>query len=133
MMASKISIGIFLHRIVFSRLHKWIIYIAMLVSVIAGLTFFFVTLFQCNPVSYFWNEDQPGGCINGTIVVILAIVYSVFAIASDLTFVILPMYLVWNLNIKKKDKLALIPLLCMGCMYVCDAETYPLPKLTAVI
>lgn len=120
MMASKISIGIFLLRIVFGRLHKWIIYIAMLISVVAGFTFFFVTLFQCNPISYFWNKDQDGMCIDGNIVVILAIVYSVFAIISDLTFVLLPMFLVWNLNIKQKDKLALIPLLCMGCMYVCD-------------
>lgn len=128
MMASKISIGIFLLRIVFDRIHKWIIYVAMLISVIAGFTFFFMTLFQCHPISYFWDKDGDGRCIDPNIVVIMAIIYSVFAIITDLTFVILPMFLVWNLNIKQRDKLALIPLLCMGCMYVNDARTSPAPN-----
>lgn len=119
MMASKISIGIFLLRIVFDRLHKWIIYVAMAISAAAGFIFFFITLFQCSPISYFWNKGQDGQCIDPQTVVLMIIIYSVLAIITDLTFVILPMYLVWHLNIKPKDKLALLPLLGMGCMYVC--------------
>ena len=116
MMASKISIAIFLLRIVFDRIHKWILYAAMSISVVAGSTFFFVTLFQCNPVSRFWDKDQGGSCLNPEIVVVLAITYSVFAVISDLMFVILPIFLVWNLNMKRRAKLALVPLLSMGCM-----------------
>lgn len=118
MMASKISIGIFLLRIVFGRIYKWIIYVAMAVSVAAGFIFFFITLFQCRPISYFWDTDQDGQCSDSQIVVLMIIIYSVLAIITDLTFVILPIYLVWHLNIKPRDKLALLPLLGMGCMYV---------------
>lgn len=118
MMASKISIGIFLLRIVFDRIHKWIIYVTMAVSAAAGFIFFFITLFQCSPISYFWNKDQDGKCNDPGIVVIMIITYSVLAIITDLTFVILPIYLVWHLNIKPRDRLALLPLLGMGCMYV---------------
>ena len=116
MMASKISIAIFLLRVVFERIHKWILYIAMAISIVAGLTFFFVTLFQCNPISLFWDRDQDGQCLDPYIVVVLAIIYSVFAIISDLTFVILPIFLLWDLRMNRRAKIALVPLLSMGCM-----------------
>src|SRR5690606_16747540 len=118
MLAAKISIAIFLLRVVFSRMHKWILYAAMTISIIAGAVFFFVTLFQCSPISLFWDHYQDGTCLDPYIVVVLAFVYSVFAIISDLTFVILPAFLVWNLSMDQRSKLALIPLLSMGAMYV---------------
>lgn len=116
MMVAKISIAIFLLRIVFERVHKWTLYVAMAVTVIAGLAFFFVTLFQCSPVSYFWIRSQDGHCMDPYIVVVLAMVYSVLAIISDLTFVILPVFMLWNLRMDRRTKIALVPLLSMGCM-----------------
>lgn len=116
MMASKISIAIFLRRIVFERIHKWTIYVAMGISVVAGLAFFFVTMFQCSPIKLFWDHDVSGTCMDPSLVVKAAIIYSVFAIVSDLTFVILPIVLLWNLRMDRRTKLALVPLLSMGCM-----------------
>ncbi|SPO04704.1 related to integral membrane protein PTH11 [Cephalotrichum gorgonifer] len=116
MIASKLSIALFLLRLVVSKAHKWVIYIAMVLGTIAGLTFFFVSTFQCYPVSYFWNRDQEGKCLNPGVIVALAMIYSVFAVVSDLTFVAIPVVLVWNLNMKLKARLSLIPLLSMGCI-----------------
>ena len=90
----------------------------MLVSVVAGGTFFFVTLFQCHPISFFWNKAQGGGCINDDIIIGLGYLYSSFAVITDFTFALLPAFLIAGLQLKRRTKIALIPLLAMGCMYV---------------
>ena len=119
MITSKLSIGWFLLRIAIKRIHSWIIYAAMAMSVIAGVVFFFVTLFQCNPISYFWDKTtQDGECISMEIIIGLGYLYSVFSIISDFTFALIPAFLVWNLQLNRRTKMALIPLLTMGCMYV---------------
>ncbi|KAF1974362.1 hypothetical protein BU23DRAFT_434037, partial [Bimuria novae-zelandiae CBS 107.79] len=117
MISSKLSIGFFLLRIAVRKLHIWIIRAAMFISIVAGAAFFFVTLFQCNPISYFWNTStQDGTCVNIEVIIALAYLYSVFSIISDFIFAILPAFLVMTLQLKRSTKVALIPLLAMGCI-----------------
>lgn len=117
MICSKLSIGFLLLRISIKKIHTWILYAAMFTSVVAGATFFFVCLFQCHPVSYMWNKStQSGTCVNNTVISVLAYTYSVFSIMSDFTFAIIPGFLVWHLQLKRRAKIALIPLITMGCI-----------------
>lgn len=117
MICSKLSIGFLLLRISVRKLHTYIIYIAMLTSIVAGATFVFVCIFQCYPVSFMWDKrTQSGTCVNNTVISVLAYTYSAFSIMSDLTFAIIPGFLVWNLQLKRKAKIALIPLITMGCI-----------------
>jgi hypothetical protein len=53
MILSKISIGVFLLRVAVQKIHRWIIYAAMAVTGFTGAVFFFVTVFQCTPISFF--------------------------------------------------------------------------------
>lgn len=115
---AKLSIGCFLLRIAIRKMHTYIIYAAMLFSVVAGGTFFFVSLFQCNPIHFFWNKEQNGTCVNDKVIIGLAYLYSTFALITDFTFALLPAFLVVGLQLKRRTKIALIPLLAMGCMYV---------------
>ncbi|KAL7779615.1 hypothetical protein CFE70_009120 [Pyrenophora teres f. teres 0-1] len=97
--------------------HAWIIITAMFVSVIAGGTFFFVCLFQCYPISFMWDRtSQQGKCVDNTVITALGYVYSAFSIISDFTFAIIPGFLVWHLQLKRRTKVALIPLITMGCI-----------------
>lgn len=117
MVLSKISIGCFLLRISVRRLHTWIIYAAMFISTVACTALFFVTLFQCHPIRFFWEKTiEDGTCINNSVIIALAFLYSVFTIIADFTFALLPAFLVWNLQLKMRTKIALIPLLTMGCV-----------------
>ncbi|RSM19195.1 hypothetical protein CDV31_001871 [Fusarium ambrosium] len=116
MVSSKLSIGWFLLRVTTSKVHRWVIYLAMMSTTLSGIIFFFVTLFQCSPMSYFWNEEQSGKCVNVNVVIALATLYSVFAVISDFIFALLPGLIVWKLQLHKKTKLMLIPLLAMGCV-----------------
>lgn len=129
MITSKLSVGVFLLRITVKKVHIWIIYFAMFASLLAGVLFFFVSLFQCWPISHFWEQWDPsaeGKCMKVDVIVALSYLYTVFSIASDFTFAILPAFLVWGLQLGKRTKMALIPLLAMGCMYVRLPSPHPL-------
>ncbi|KAF4991516.1 hypothetical protein FGRMN_7760 [Fusarium graminum] len=116
MITSKISISYLLLRITTRKLDIWILYSVMAITVCTGVVFFFVTLFQCAPISFFWNKNQPGKCVKPEVIMALTYLYSVFSVISDFTCAILPMFLVAKLNMGRKTKLALIPIMAMACV-----------------
>lgn len=117
MIFSKLSIGAFLLRIVVAKSHRWTLYIAIFINILTGLIFFFVTMLQCNPISYFWNkETQSGTCISIDIIIALTYLYSAFNIICDFTFALLPIAIVQGLNMNRRMKIAIVPLLGMGCI-----------------
>ncbi|KAF4963711.1 hypothetical protein FSARC_8308 [Fusarium sarcochroum] len=116
MISCKLSIGYFLLQVTTSKLQRWAIHLTMFSTALSGAIFFFVTVFQCHPVSFFWNKDQPGKCVKVDVVIALATLYSVFAVISDFIFALLPAVIIWNLQLKQRTKYSLIPLLAMGCV-----------------
>ncbi|KAI6782743.1 uncharacterized protein J7T54_000886 [Emericellopsis cladophorae] len=116
MIASKISIGYFLLRITIRRTDVWIIYGVMVITVLTGIVFFFATMFQCTPISYFWNRDQSGSCLSMDVIIALTYLYSACSVICDFTFAILPMVIIWTLNINRRSKMALVPIMTMACV-----------------
>lgn len=118
MIFSKSSIGWFLLRITTQRRDKWIVYISVFMSILTGIIFFFVTLFQCQPIDYFWNreEGQQGTCVPADVIIGLAFLYSSINVIVDFAFALLPFFLVWKLQLDKRTKITLIPILGMGCI-----------------
>lgn len=93
----------------------------MALATAIGIIFFFLTMFQCSPVHYFWNRAQPnahGSCINKTPLVGVAYLYSVGAAITDLTIGLLPVALIWNLRMNRRTKIAIVIVLGIGCMFV---------------
>ena len=117
MIASKISIGYFLLRITVRRIDLLIIYGVMVVTVVTGVVFFFLTLFQCWPVEFFWDKTIEGGsCIDINVIVTATYVYSAFSVVCDFTFALLPIVLIWKLNMNTRTKMALVPIMTMACV-----------------
>ncbi|KAJ0165375.1 hypothetical protein CTA2_11473 [Colletotrichum tanaceti] len=117
MIASKVSIGYFLLRITVRKVDVWIIYTVMMLTVCTGVVFFFVTLLQCQPISYFWNKrTQDGHCVPMDVIIALTYLYSAFSVICDFTFATLPIVLIWKLKMDKKTKLALVPIMAMACI-----------------
>ncbi|KAJ8116936.1 hypothetical protein OPT61_g1757 [Boeremia exigua] len=117
MVCIKLSIGLFLLRITVKRIQRWIVYIVMGLTVLTGMVFFFVTLLQCAPISFFWDKfSQTGWCVNIDVIIALTFLYSVVSVICDFTFAILPIFLVWNLNMSVNTRLMLIPILGMACV-----------------
>lgn len=116
MILSKLSIGIFLLRIVTDCISVRILYAAMILNVLTGVIYFFVTMFQCHPISYFWDKTDAGNCISIDVIIGLGYLYSVLNIGCDFTFALLPIAIVRNLNMPRRLKMVTIPLLSMGCI-----------------
>ena len=119
-MALKASIAIFLLRICVTRTHRMIIYIATGVTELYSLFFFLLFILQCRPTSLFWLRvtDNPpaGSCLDATIVANVFYGYSAISCASDWTYSILPMFLVWKLQMSKRTKISVVAILAAGAM-----------------
>lgn len=114
-------------RICIQRLHLWLLYSVMAMTVLAGLVFMFLMFLQCRPISFFWtrmahhpvvNIEGEGSCINMEIIVAMTYVYSAFAAMCDFTVGILPVFVVHKLHMKRQTKMAVVGILSMACMYV---------------
>jgi hypothetical protein len=116
MISAKISIGLFLLRVAVRPMHRKIILLVMSLTVLTGVVFFFVTLFQCSPISYFWFRMDGGTCVNVYVIIGLTYLYSAVSAICDFTFGLLPIFMVWNLNMARDAKLMLIPILSMACV-----------------
>ncbi|EKG16040.1 hypothetical protein MPH_06734 [Macrophomina phaseolina MS6] len=118
----KVSIGFFLLRLTVHRVHIRIIWTAMMAIAITGIVFTFVTLFQCQPVSYFWTRvtgSTTGQCLDIFVIINLTYFYSAVNALCDFTFGLLPVFLVWNLNMSRRMKIAIAPILSMACIASC--------------
>ncbi|KAL2127575.1 hypothetical protein VTI74DRAFT_10463 [Chaetomium olivicolor] len=117
MSLAKMSIAFFFRRLIVNRVHKWILAAAVTLTLISCLTFFFACIFQCWPVSYFWDKySQTGTCIPDDVVIALGILFSAINIIADFTFALLPAWLVHGLNMKRKTKVAVSLLMGLGCI-----------------
>ncbi|RHZ44169.1 putative integral membrane protein [Aspergillus thermomutatus] len=117
----KVSVCIFLRRITVQRLHIWILYTVIALTVIAGLAFMLIMLLQCKPLEYFWTRTAfdasiHGSCISIHIVIAMTYVYSAVAALCDFTVGILPIFMVRKLHMRRQTKIAVIGILSMACI-----------------
>lgn len=117
-MAIKASIAIMLMRLSVRRSHKIILYVTIVITEIYSAFFFFLFIFQCIPSQYFWTRytGGSGSCLDTSIVVAATYGYSAITCAGDIIFSILPVLLVWSLQMGRKEKVAVILILAMGAM-----------------
>ncbi|KAK3290542.1 uncharacterized protein B0H64DRAFT_479240 [Chaetomium fimeti] len=117
MALTKISIAFFFRRVIVERVHKWILNTAAILTVASCLVFFFASIFQCWPVSYYWDKySQTGTCIPDRVVIALVMLFSVINIITDFTFALMPAWILSHLNMKRQTKWALCLLMGLGCV-----------------
>ncbi|KAE8389780.1 hypothetical protein BDV23DRAFT_156481 [Aspergillus alliaceus] len=113
---AKVSIALALLRLTVAKLHSILLWVVIAISIIVGLVFWFMLTLQCQPVSHFWQRTKPGTCMDTGSLVNIAYVYSVFATICDFILGLLPIALVWNLQMNTKTKAALAGILSLGCI-----------------
>lgn len=115
----RLSIALMLLRFTIDQAILGILYGVMVLSTVAGLIFFFFTVFQCAPVSYYWNRlAMHGKCLNMDILLGVVYFYSAAAAACDLTIGLLPAILIRNLRVNRRTKAGIAGILGLGCMSV---------------
>lgn len=117
-MALRLSIGVQLLRIAVSKTHKYIIWITVIIFQVCSLAFFLLFVMQCLPSKYFWTRftGGTGTCINPEITVNATYAYSAVSCATDWTMGLLPISLVWHLQMTPRTKLMVAAILAMGAV-----------------
>lgn len=116
---AKLSLGFFFLRLTsIITLHRVVTIVITASAVTIGVVYFFLSLFQCAPISFFWTRLQgaAGKCINIDVIIGMTYLYGAIAAASDIAFGILLGVLVWKLKVERKTKLLIAPLLGMACV-----------------
>ena len=76
---------------------------------------FLTLLFGCTPVSKYWKPEEPGHCINLNKA---DYAYGSMNVGSDVLLFLLPMPMVWQLNLSRKEKVGLFLIFMSGIAYV---------------
>ncbi|KAG0647852.1 hypothetical protein D0Z07_5956 [Hyphodiscus hymeniophilus] len=115
-MAIKFSIGIYLVRIAQKRAHRWVLWTAIVVMEVFSFFFFFLFIFQCTPSNYFWTQltGGKGSCINLDTLVDITYTYSAIACATDWLYAIMPMLILWDVEMNIRTKVSVAILIGMG-------------------
>ncbi|KAJ5920729.1 hypothetical protein N7454_009262 [Penicillium verhagenii] len=110
----KAAVGAFLLRIVRNKIHIWVIWVCLFITAVLTLFASITVIVQCVPVEKSWNPSVPGTCwLNFS-----NVGYTVgsWFVAADFSFAILPWFVVWDLNMKKKEKITVAVGLSLGIL-----------------
>ncbi|KAG7122113.1 hypothetical protein HYQ44_003011 [Verticillium longisporum] len=115
-LAIRASVCVLLLRLASNKIHRWIIWINLAVVSVVSIAFFFLLVFQCSPVHFFWRQlyGIQGTCIDRNIVPYATIAHSVISALSDWCLGLLPIALLWNADINRRTKVIIAILLSMG-------------------
>lgn len=101
----KLSILLLILRIFLSvdrDIFFWITHLLIMVNSIFYIISFFVAIFLCSPREKIWNPDMPGTCLDNKTLYIFS---AGFNVASDITMISVPIYLIWTLQMSTKRKI----------------------------
>lgn len=126
----KVSVAVFLLRIAVKKVFVYILQISMVVVVIWTIVIFFVDIFQCRPVSAQWDFTiKNAKCITGDQFVGAAISVSIMCIVTDWLYALIPIPMIWNVQMTKQAKVTVGFILSLGILLV-KLLLHPLSKLT---
>jgi hypothetical protein len=114
----RLSIAVFLLRICIKPIHRWIIYGTLTMVICFSIFYFFLVLFQCTPVNFFWGqyEGVKGHCINPAAVPDASISHSAVSFTADWILGLLPVALLWDLKMNTRTKISVAGLLSLGLL-----------------
>lgn len=92
---------------------KKAVYGVMAFIAVYFITGFFGDLFQCYPISSWWELDESRHCINDGVFVM---VNGVMNILTDIVMLVLPMPLVRQLQISENKKKSVLIIFLMGAV-----------------
>lgn len=112
----RLSVAVFLLRICIKPIHKIIIYGTMVMVIVYSTFYFFLVIFQCHPVSYFWLQygGMKGSCLNPAVVPDASIAHSAVNFTADWILALLPIALLWHLQMNFRTKVSVAAVLAMG-------------------
>ncbi|KAI0013679.1 hypothetical protein F4779DRAFT_613414 [Xylariaceae sp. FL0662B] len=113
----KYTVGIFLLRICSRRWQKCVIWTVLLVCLVFSLIYFFMAALQCVPIRYFWMRHTgvvTGRCLDKDLVAGSTYAATAINAFADWILGLLPIALVWNLDLDRRSKISVACVLAIG-------------------
>ncbi|KAE8360443.1 hypothetical protein BDV27DRAFT_41114 [Aspergillus caelatus] len=106
------AVGTFLLRIVRNKIQIWFIWGCLGITTFITLFASITVVIQCFPVEKTWNPTVEGTCW----IDFSKVGYTVgsWFVAADFSFAILPWFIIWDLNMKQKEKITVACGLSLG-------------------
>lgn len=111
---SKAAVSFLLLRIVTRTWHKIFIWFCFITTSIIVIWCTISIFIQCIPVEAVWNPNVVGNCWLDFAKIGLAT--SAYACVVDFALAIIPSFIIWELNMKAKDKMVTICGLSLGIL-----------------
>ncbi|KAK1541031.1 hypothetical protein CPAR01_07020 [Colletotrichum paranaense] len=112
---AKVSVGMFLLRITPSGKFRHVIWGIIIFTVFSALGNFLTVFFQCQPLAFTWDFSIEGGkCIPQADLKFAAFFNSSVSVFTDLLFALLPVPIMWKVQLNWKVKSAVIGVLSLG-------------------
>lgn len=84
----------------------------MYFTIVLGVSILIADIFQCTPVAYVYDTSIPGGrCIKQGAFYVSTATMTIF---TDLLVVVIPMIIVYSLQMPLRRKLMVVGILCLG-------------------
>ncbi|CAG8983008.1 hypothetical protein HYALB_00003587 [Hymenoscyphus albidus] len=114
----KVSIAIFLARICVAKPQRIAIWVVGVSTALYSIFYFFVIVFQCNPAPYFWTQylGAQGTCLPSSWITITTYTHGAVSVVSDWTLGILPVFLLWDLQMNVRTKIMVGLILSLGAV-----------------
>ncbi|KAL0935972.1 uncharacterized protein CTRU02_208187 [Colletotrichum truncatum] len=120
MMFLKLSTALGLLRLGTSRWYRWSLWATMVLTVLYCMLGIMPFLLNCQPMSGYWDKsiDPKPVCIPLDRFIKLGVLNTSFNIFTDVILAMLPVPIVWNLQMKLKTRLYFIGILSLGYLAV---------------
>ncbi|EHK99995.1 hypothetical protein M7I_4078 [Glarea lozoyensis 74030] len=105
-------------RICVDRRQKLAIWIIITTTVVFTVFYFFLVVFQCSPVPYFWTQylGEKGTCVPANWITDSTYAHSAISAVSDWTLGIIPVFFLWNLEMNPRTKISVGIILSLGAI-----------------
>lgn len=112
---AKISLLMLYYRLL-STMRGWAYTIYFIAFIILGysLALALALIFACSPIQKGWNASiSSGSCINRPGVYLATAITNTL---SDLVLILIPIRVVWGLQMRLMQKLGVVAMFCIGCL-----------------
>lgn len=113
-LVTKISISIYILRIKNDRVLRYALWVLMILMTLASITCIVGVSVACIPLDALWDPKQNGICFPLQRIYNVAYIQSAFTIITDLALSLSPIYILWNVRIKKGKKVLICFLMSLG-------------------
>ncbi|KAI0896116.1 hypothetical protein F4806DRAFT_51622 [Annulohypoxylon nitens] len=97
-----------------SRAWFWFLHSIIVVLFVTAITAFTLFLSRCGPVTALWQPTTPAHCMDPSILDNVSYVHGAWSAFVDAVLASFPIYLLWNLQIKRHQKIVVMVIMGIG-------------------